>query len=108
MSQFWPPVASDTGWITPTLNTGWTALVGETPQYRLIGDDIKFRGRGNSTGATADAFTLPFTMLVQVVGQTDANGTPARCIVRTTGAVGQVTAAAVTAFSFGGFPPITR
>lgn len=61
MSQFWPPLPSDTGWVTPSLATGWTVFGGETPQYRIRNRVVYLRGRATTTGAVAGAFTLPST-----------------------------------------------
>lgn len=57
----WTLVYGDTGWITPTLTNGF--VVGQaTPQYRLIGNQMFFRGDlGRSSAPTTQvtAFPLP-------------------------------------------------
>lgn len=97
---------ADTGWITPALNAGWTALGGEAPGYRRLNGVTIFRGRGTSTGASQYAFALPanFRPSFNTISRTDANGTSVRALVSSGGGVGQVAAAAVTAYSFGGLP----
>lgn len=54
----WEPLTPDSGWVTPTLSNGWSAVGGWSVQYRRRNGQVFFRGRvtGGSTGV---AFTLP-------------------------------------------------
>ena len=49
----------DSGWITPTLNTGLTHVSGVNVQYRKVGKRVEIRGRCTGvTVANTDIFTL--------------------------------------------------
>lgn len=54
----WITLASDSGWITPTLGTGWTQDANNPIQYRALGDEVVFRGVAVTNGTTANIFTL--------------------------------------------------
>lgn len=106
----WVVLADDTGWVTASLASGWTAVVGEAPAYRRYRGVVYLRGRAGSTGAGAVAFTLPagFRPAIQMTGATDFNtsGTSVdRYLVATNGQVGQVVAASRVGYSFGGIRP---
>jgi hypothetical protein len=48
----------DTGWITPTLGTGWTAEANNPPRYRKYRGVVFYKGRASAAlGADAVAFT---------------------------------------------------
>ena len=93
----------DTGWITPTLNSGWTntSLV-----YRRLNGVTYIQGRAATTGATATAFTLPggFQPDATRTFLLDSTGSAVRSWVTSTGVVGQVAATAQSALDFGGCP----
>lgn len=102
----------DTGWVQPPLNSGWTNLASSELKYRRRNGVVYLRGRATTTGATANAFTLPagFRPGDRVIMFVETNGvTPqpiaSRCTVHTDGSVGQLAAAAATNLSFGNFPP---
>lgn len=52
----------DSGWITLTLNAGWSAT-GETPQYRRIGSAVYVRGRVTDADASITAGTYQIATL---------------------------------------------
>ncbi len=96
----------DTGWITPTLNAGWTAASGETPKYRRVNGDVSFQGRGVSTGANAVMFTVPvgFRQNLGSPFLAENGGAAMRCQYTATGDVRQVTAASAAGLSLLDFP----
>jgi len=96
-------VLDDTGWITPTLNAGWTGTPSELPAYRRLNGVVYLSGRASTTATGAAAYELPvgFRPSGNVVGRTDANNVSFRYIIFATGGVGQASAANATAFSFG-------
>lgn len=53
--------ASDTAWANVTLNSGFTAVSGETPQYRIKDGRVELRGRVDGTWSTSTSTigTLP-------------------------------------------------
>lgn len=57
-SSGWDLIWNDTGWITLTLSSGWSAEDGDVAQYRIRAGVVYFRGRLNATTA---ASTQPFT-----------------------------------------------
>lgn len=60
MSQAWPRVPSDTGWITPTLAAGWATPAGNFAPLRYRRVDGVVEMQGAATGPTSgDLFTLP-------------------------------------------------
>lgn len=95
----------DTGWITPTLNAGWSVGGGETPQYRRLDGEVSFRGRASSTGANATMFTVPatFRQTLNTPFLGENSGAVMRCQHTSGGDVKQVTAA-VALLSLIGFP----
>ena len=103
----WKQVLGDTGWITPTLGSGWTNESGNSIQYRRRNGDVRFRGRANSTGASTAVFTLPAGFLPDVsaganfVFLVDAQSGAVRINVISTGAVTTLTTGAITNLSLG-------
>ena len=56
----WNTVAdnmTDSTWIAPSLNAGWSVYSGYTVGYRRIGNMVRLRGVVNTSSGTA--FTLP-------------------------------------------------
>jgi hypothetical protein len=49
---------TDTGWVTPTILTNWTAVSGQTPQYRTLNGVTYLRGSAVGTASSA-IFLLP-------------------------------------------------
>jgi hypothetical protein len=97
----------DTGWNNAVLATGWTVFNGETPGYRRISGVTYLRGRASTTGASANAFTLPvgFRPAMLVIPSYLSVVVAYRIQVAITGGVGQpVTATAVTDYSFSAVP----
>lgn len=93
---------ADTGWITATLNAGWTVAT-VAPAYRRKNGFVSFRGRGTSDGTVAAAFALPADFRpaeTRVNALMNGSGTMFRASIAAGGNVGLVTAAAVTALSF--------
>ena len=44
----WVPLTGITGvgpWITMSLNAGWVGRSDDTPQYRMVGDEVQVRGQ---------------------------------------------------------------
>ena len=103
----WKQVLGDTGWITPTLGSGWTNESGNSIQYRRRNGDVRFRGRANSSGASTSIFTLPTGFLPDVssganfVFLVDAQSGAVRINVISTGAVTTLTTGAITNLSLG-------
>ena len=99
----------DTGWITPSLASGWFVFNAETIRYRRLNGIVYMRGRGSiATATSAVAFTLPTgfrpgALIVTLLP--DSGGTTTRSILPTSGAVSQSAAAIVSGWSFGAFPP---
>ncbi|MEO6116021.1 MAG: hypothetical protein ABIP33_06515 [Pseudolysinimonas sp.] len=52
------PGVTDTGWVTPTILANWTAVGGETPQYRTLNGVTYLRGSAVGTASSA-IFLLP-------------------------------------------------
>jgi hypothetical protein len=100
-------VLEDTGWITPTLGSGWSVTAGETPEYRRRNGVVFLRGRAARGSGSTPAFILPagFRPSLQVVFMAEANGVPVRASIPSTGEVVQtLTSGAVAALSFGSMP----
>jgi len=98
----------DTGWIAPSLASGWSVFNSETIGYRRLNGVTYLRGRGSSTGTGSTAFTLPAGFRpgqIMIVAAPDAGGVITRSNTLTSGAVTQATLAAVTGWSFAAFPP---
>lgn len=55
----WNTVQYDSGWITPTLVTGWSTDGLQPVQYRKVGNEVFMRGRANGVAAADPLFTLP-------------------------------------------------
>jgi len=96
---------TDTGWIVPTLNAGWTNS--DMIAYRRLNGVVYIRGSGASIGATAAAFALPVGFRPDVNRSffLDSVGSPVRsAITASSGNVGPVAAASLASLSFGGTP----
>jgi hypothetical protein len=103
----WAPAGDDTGWITPTLGAGWTAIGSETPRYRKKDGVVFLQGRATRSSGSAAAFTLPagFVPDMQLVFLAESNGSSVRASIPLDGAIpGTVAAGAISAFSFGSMP----
>lgn len=100
-------VSQDTGWVSATLGSGWTAFSGETPGYRRLNGVVYLKGRASSTGATATAFTLPagFRPIAQLVMSGNDGTAFIQAIVTSAGIVGPASNVSATNFSFGQFSP---
>jgi len=98
---------NDTGWITATLLTGWTAVAGNLPVYRRMNGITYMAGTATSTGASAAAFTLPvgFRCGLALTQYVDSAATQQRASVTTAGNVGQAVAAVSGGFCFSGLAP---
>ena len=93
----------DSGWTTPTLATGWTNSYGGDPiQYRRYGGIVYLRGRGNTTGASGVAFTLPvgFRPMFTSYWLAERFGSSFRMNVDNAGAVRQVSPSSTTILNF--------
>lgn len=103
----WVASGDDSGWIAATLNAGWAAVAGEAPSYRKKSGVVYLRGRANTTGAGAAAFTLPagFRPAVIVVWQAEKGNASRQSTVTAGGVVGEAAAAAGNGFSFSSCPP---
>jgi hypothetical protein len=97
----WLATPEDTGWIAPTLGTGWSISAGNTIGYRRRAGVVYMRGRATSTGATITAFTLPAGFRPSNADNlftVDAAG-PTRANVTSAGAVQYLGGGAVTSMS---------
>ncbi|TDW31029.1 hypothetical protein [Cryobacterium psychrophilum] len=104
----WTDGTGDTGWITPTaLGSGWSNESGNGFQYRRRNGEVRFRGRGSSTGASSALFTLPAGFLPDVLPGanfaflTDAQSGAVRMNVLSTGAMTSLTTGTITNISLG-------
>jgi len=101
-------VLDDTGWITPTMSSVWTAISGEEPGWRRVNGIVYLRGRASrSTGSNA-LFTLPvgFRPAMQIVVLLESNGAARRATLGPDGlAFGTLGSGAISALSVGSFPP---
>lgn len=99
-------ILGDTGWITPTLGTGWS-VAAVTPQYRRLNGAVYFQGRAASTGATSVAFAVPagFCPSVNLVFLAENSGASMRCQMSSAGVMSQIVAAAASSLSFNSCAP---
>lgn len=61
MGQFWPATPDDSGWITPTLVSGWAAPGGTLAplRYRRVSGVVEFQGSATGAADADPLFTLP-------------------------------------------------
>ena len=104
----WIVVGGDTGWIAAILNSGWTNNSGGDPiKYRRYRGVVYLRGRGDTTGTTVTAFTLPVGFRPAFTGYwlAESLGASFRMRVWDSGGVDQVSAQSTTHLSFFSCPP---
>jgi hypothetical protein len=96
---------NDTGWISPTLNAGWTSA-NETVRYRRKAGVIFFSGRANSTGANATIFNLPlgFRPDYLMVLLAERGGAALRFQITPAGDVTVLAAGAINSISIASLP----
>lgn len=106
ISGSWVLREGDSGWVTPTLNTGWSVASSNTPMYRRLNGVVYIRGRAayNSAtgGATTTLFTLPAGFRPAAVDNIflgDNNSGAARLNVTSAGAVVYLTGGSVSSLS---------
>lgn len=100
-------VSGDSGWIQPTLGSGWTNVAGSEVKYRRLNGVVYLQGRASTNATTATAFTLPagFRPSSQMIALLEAASVTTRSTVQTTGVVQQLAAESKTNVSFANFTP---
>jgi len=97
----WKQVLGDTGWVTPSLGSGWTNESGNPVQYRKRNGIVSNRGRASTTGERSQMFVYGNGFLPEIGAGAnmtfiiDATG-PARANVISTGALTMLTTGALT------------
>lgn len=96
--QFWPPASDDSGWVTPSLISGWSGSVGNHPElrWRRINGYVEMQGAANGGVAGDPLFTFPAGSrpdipagkeLIFAVNNGTGSGTAIRVVIRANGQV---------------------